>query len=135
MKEAWCVWRDPLFWGATAGYVAFRLLRATGLTPALLRHHGTDLLLIPVALPLALELQHGLGWRRRGDAPTWQETLLHFVVWSVLCEGVGPLVLHRGTADAWDVLCYAGGAIPALLWWSRWGVSLRGRETRSREVV
>lgn len=134
MKGAWRVWRDPLFWSATAGYVAFRVLRTTGLASSFLRHHGTDLLLIPVALPLALELQHWLGWRRCGGVPTGQETLLHLGVWSVVCEGIGPLVLHRGTADPWDVLCYAAGALAAVLWWRRWERPV-DRNPRSRETT
>lgn len=120
MSDEWRAWRDPLFWLAVVAYCFSRGLAAVGVAVGFFRNYFNDLLLIPVALPLVLEAHHGLRWRRRGPAPSWQEVVLHAAVWSVVCEGVGPAWLHRGTADPWDVVCYAAGAAPAVLWWRRW---------------
>lgn len=54
---------------------------------------------------------------RRGG-PTWSEITLHRLVWSVICEFVGPVWLHRGTADLWDVAANAVGSVGAGIWWN-----------------
>jgi hypothetical protein len=36
-----------------------------------------------------------------------------------MCKIVGPLYLHIGVADPWDLLFFAGGGIAACLWWNQ----------------
>lgn len=112
-------WRDPLFVSAGLGYALNRwLLKPLVLSPFL---HGyfNDLLLIPAALPLVLWMQRFTGLRPHDSPPTWLEIGGHLVVWSVICEFIGPRWLHHGTADVWDVVAYVTGGVLAGLWWQR----------------
>jgi hypothetical protein len=54
---------------------------------------------------------------------------LHLLVWSVICEFIGPHWLHHGTADGWDVVAYAAGGIGACLWWNRSALQLSRRRS------
>lgn len=120
MTRSWSAWRDAFFW---IGLVLYAANKGWGLVEARapsMRGHFNDLLLIPVALPVLLQAQAWLGLRPKGEPPRWRETILHLAVWSVICEWLGPLWLHRGTADAWDVACYSAGAIAAQCWWNAW---------------
>lgn len=112
-------WRDRLFLAAVIGYGLNRWLLKPGSTSPFLRGQFNDLLLIPAALPLVLWTQRQLGLRHNDDPPTWAEMLLHLAVWSGICEVIGPLWLHHGTADVWDVVAYTVGGILACLWWHR----------------
>jgi len=112
-------WRDPLFLAAAIGYAVNRWLLKPLLPTPFLHGHFNDLLLIPAALPVVLWLQRVAGLRQHDHAPSWMEMVLHLVVWSVICEFIGPHWLHRGTADPLDVMAYAVGGIAACLWWHR----------------
>lgn len=68
---------------------------------------------------MVLWLQLVLGVRDHELPPTGSEITLHLVVWSVICEGVGPRWFHWGVADGWDVVAYASGGLVAGLWWNR----------------
>ncbi|MEX2382175.1 MAG: hypothetical protein WD490_07320 [Opitutales bacterium] len=81
--------------------------------------HFNDLLLIPCALPLMLLLHRKLGLRLHDGPPTAGEIALHFAVWSILMEVLGPRWIMHATADPRDILAYAVGAIAAGLWWNR----------------
>lgn len=93
--------------------------------------HFNDMLLIPAALPVVLAVHRGLGWRRHDHMPTAWEVIVHLVVWSLVCERIGPAVFHRGVADPFDVVAYAVGGLGAWVWWNRGvcaqaGARLRG---------
>jgi hypothetical protein len=126
MNGRWSVWRDPVFPGALVAYAANRWVVAPRMGSAFLEGHFNDLLLVPAALPLVLQAQGWLGWRPAGRPPQPGETVFHLVVWSVVCEGIGPRWLGRGTPDGWDVVCYAAGAALVQWWWRRWAVSAAG---------
>ena len=98
-----------------AGFVAARLPWAW----PFLHGHFDDLLLIPVALPVVLWLQHGMGLRPQERPPGWAEMLGHLAVWSVIAKVIGPFWLHVGVADPWDLLFFTGGGIAATWWWHR----------------
>ena len=111
--------RDPLFLVAVAGYGVNRWLLKPVLALPFLHNQFNDVLLIPAALPVMLWIQRLTGLRKDDLAPSWREMILHLIVWSLICEFVGPYWLHRGTADAWDVVVYAAGGVLACLWWNR----------------
>ena len=111
--------RDTLFVMAVAGYALNRFVLKPRLASPFLHGHFNDLLLIPAALPVLLWLQRITGLRDHDHVPTWAEFLLHLVVWSLICEWLGPLWFHHGTADGWDVVAYAVGGVAACLWWNR----------------
>ena len=111
--------RDRLFLGAVAGYALNRWLLKPLLPSPFLHGYFADLLLTPAALPVVLWMQRLLGLRQHDLAPSWMEMGLHLVVWSAICELIGPLWLHRGTADVWDVVAYAVGGVAACAWWNR----------------
>ena len=90
-----------------------------------LHSHFDDLLLMPAALPVVLWLQRSLRVRNHDGPPTWVEMFGHLAIWAVICKLVGPLVLHIGVADPWDVLCFAAGGAGALLWWRRPATAVR----------
>lgn len=81
--------------------------------------HFNDLLLIPAALPWILWIHRYLGWRADDRAPSRGEVLLHVLVWTLVCEGLGPALGHRGTADVWDAVAYFVGGVVAWIWWNR----------------
>lgn len=112
-------WRDPMFLVAASAYALNRWLLKPLLPSPFLHGHFNDLLLIPAALPVVLWLQRCAGLREPDPAPSWSEMGLHLVVWSVICEFIGPHWLHHGTADVWDVVAYAVGGVVACLWWNR----------------
>jgi hypothetical protein len=111
--------RDPLFLGACLLYAVNRWLLvpfAPGL-PGFFRHHFNDVLLIPAALPLILTAYTWLGLRPKPGLPRPGEIVAHLALWSVICEWLGPMFLHMGTGDPWDVLAYSVGAVVAGFWW------------------
>lgn len=77
-----------------------------------------DLLLIPAALPFVLWLQRRFRIRNHDGFPTWSEILLHWAIWSVICEGLGPRLFPWAIADPWDIAAYAIGALFAGVWWN-----------------
>jgi hypothetical protein len=111
--------RDRLFLGASALYGIHRWGVKPWISSALTRGQFNDLLLIPAALPVALWVQRKLRIRDHDRNPSWPEITLHLIVWSIICEWVGPKWFHRGTADILDVLAYGIGAILAGFWWHR----------------
>ncbi len=111
--------KDPLFVLAVAVYSVNRWMLKPVVSSAFLHGHFNDLFLIPAALPPQLWIQSRLRLRPIQFPPGWGEMLFHLAVWSVICEGIGPLWMHRGTADPWDVVAYAIGGVASCLWWRR----------------
>jgi len=111
--------RDRWFLVAVAAYALNRWLLKPLVPSSFLHDHFNDLLLIPAGLPAVLWGQRFLGLRTHDLPPSWTEMGLHLVVWSLICEVIGPFCLHHGTADLWDVVAYSAGGIAACLWWSR----------------
>ena len=104
---------------ATGAYALNQFVLKPRLRWPFLHNHFNDLLLIPAALPLILWVQRVLRLRTNDFAPSWPEMLMHLVVWSVICEYIGPFWLKWGTGDIWDVVSYAVGGVAACVWWHR----------------
>ena len=111
--------RDPLCLGGLGSYALNGWLLKPLLPSPFLHGHFNDLLLMPAALPVILWVQRLTGLRLHDCAPSWSEMGLHLVVWSLICEFIGPYWLRHGTADVWDVAAYTAGGIAACLWWNR----------------
>jgi hypothetical protein len=112
-------WRDPLFLFASAAYALNRWVLKPRIDSPFLHNHFNDLLLIPAALPVILALQRVLGLRKHDQVPTCSEVIMHWAVWSLVCEWIGPFYFHMGVADIWDVVSYAVGGLAAYFWWNR----------------
>lgn len=109
---------DPLCLTAVVLYGVNRWLCHGHLHSEFLRDHFNDLLTVAAALPPVLWIHRVLGTRTHDDPPGPGEVALHVVVWSLVCEGIGPLLLGHGTADWLDVAAYAVGGCAALLIWN-----------------
>ncbi len=82
--------------------------------------HFNDVLLIPAALPLVLWVHRKFGWRTHDGPPRAGEVVLHLVVWTLVCEVIGPKMLGMGVGDPLDAASYGIGAVIAWWWWHRW---------------
>ena len=121
--------QDRLFLFSLSAYALNRLLirpHLGGFFPsqvhwlwAFLHSHFDDLLMMPAALPVMLWVQRQLHLRKHDRPPGWREMFAHLAIWSVMCKVVGPLYLHIGVADPWDLLFFATGGVAACLWWNR----------------
>jgi hypothetical protein len=110
---------DPLSVCSSAGYAVLRWIVKPRVGLGFIHNHGTDLLLIPAALPLVLWFQHLLGWRTHNRPPDLGEIVMHLAIWGLISEALGPWLFHRGTADWRDLLAYAAGAIVGYVFWNR----------------
>lgn len=124
--------RDPLFMLTCLAYGINRwfIIPHMPSDGFFFRGHFNDLLLIPCALPPLLAIHRYMGWRK-DISPTIGEIILHFVIWSIFFEIVGPRIFHKGTADSLDVLAYAIGGIMAWIVWNasrKQRLILKGRE-------
>lgn len=109
-------WRDPLCLAGCALYALNRWVVAPRAHSAFLSGQFDDLLLIPCALPVLLQLQRWLHLRDHDEPPRLSEIIFHLVVWSVLFEGIGPHIM-RTVGDPLDVVAYTAGAVFAAGWW------------------
>lgn len=113
--------RDPLCVTSWCAYACNRWLVKPRLPAGegFLRGHFNDLLLVPSALPLLLWLHRKLSLRRTDAPPSFGETAVHLLVWSLYFELVGPAFYARATADWRDVLAYWAGGVIAWAFWNR----------------
>jgi hypothetical protein len=110
--------RDPLFLLGLGACLTNQGLIKPMTDSAFFHNWFNDFWLIPAALPPVLWLQARLGWRAWEAMPSALEIGVHLLVWSIICEGIGP-ALTGGRGDGWDVMVYGGGAVAAGLWWNR----------------
>lgn len=118
---------EPLFVAAGLLYAANTLWwkPATSDATSFVHCYLGDVLCMPVIVPVTLWLQQRLGLRPRELRPGRRELLLHWLLWSMCFEWLGPRlpVLAPGAvADPWDAVAYgAGGLLAAFAWGSRTG--------------
>ena len=111
-------WRDPLCVGGCALYALNRWVVAPRMHSRFFSGYFDDLLLIPCALPVLLQLQRWFRLRDHDEFPRLSEIFFHLAVWSVLFEAIGPHIM-RTVGDPLDVAAYTVGAVLAAWWWRR----------------
>ena len=111
--------RDELFLGASGAYALNRWCLKPLLSWPFLHNHFNDLLTIPAALPVVLWIQRIFRLRGSDAPPCASEIILHLIIWTILCEYVGPFWLARGVSDPLDVLAYTLGGWVAWMGWNR----------------
>ena len=114
--------KDRLFYLRDIAFVCGCFLYAFnrwGLQPqsGFLRNHFADLLLMPCALPVLMQIQHWIGLRQTNQWPGCREIVLYLFLWSALFEWVGPALVEHATGDCWDVAAYAMGAALCSVRW------------------
>jgi hypothetical protein len=111
--------RDPLFLSSCLLYACNQFLLKPLLPNEELFFHGyfNDLLLIPCALPPLLLIHQYLSIRGSNELPSFQEVLTHLIIWSLLFEWIGPILIATATSDLGDIFSYwAGGMVSWMLW-------------------
>jgi len=117
VKRYW-FWRDELWWSCCSLYGLNRWFIKPHTHNLFLRGQFNDLLLIPCALPLILQIQQWVRLRKQNTAPEFGEIFFHLAIWSVLFEVIGPHIM-KTIGDPLDVVAYVVGGILAGLWWQR----------------
>jgi hypothetical protein len=112
-------WKDFLCLLACAAYALNRWLLAPHSASLFLHGYFNDLLLIPAALPLLLWVQRKLDLRPHDAPPSFAEVFLHLVIWTIICEVIGPRMFHHSVGDPFDALAYAAGGLVAWVWWNQ----------------
>lgn len=110
---------DPLFLGSLLIYIICKSISLDNNSFAFVfwNHYLTDILLIPVAIPIIL-LPLKLFRLRIDSAPNFKEIFLPLVIWSVLFEIVAPYFFATTTGDYYDILAYCFGALISWLSWN-----------------
>ncbi|MEC8652894.1 MAG: hypothetical protein VYA51_02545 [Planctomycetota bacterium] len=126
-------WREPLCLLAAALYACNSVWwkPCTADPTSFVHCYLSDVLCLPVLLPVALWLQRGLRLRAHDGAPTVGEWLGHWALWSLSFEVLGPAapaLAPGAVSDPWDVVAYGCGGIVAA--WC-WRVSHRERSAPS----
>jgi hypothetical protein len=115
--------RDPLFLVCVAIYFLHRALAAYDLSAPLLRGYLNDVICAAFWVPIMLAGERALGLRATDGPPLPHEVAIPVVIWAFVFEVLLPRIeTFRGLAiaDPLDVVCYAGGALAAMVWWNWW---------------
>ncbi len=110
---------DPLCLAGCTAYALNRWLVKPHVSSEFMHFHFNDVWLIPCALPPLLWVQRRCGLRTHDDYPHLTEIGGHLILWSIICEWLGPRWIPGTEGDWRDVVAYTAGALLALLWW-RW---------------
>ena len=98
----------------------------------------SDLLCLPVLLPVTLWLQRCLGLRGHDRAPSYGECAAHWCLWSCSFELLGPALpqLAPGAVgDPWDAVAYGVGGLMVAFAWRRREVAGCAEAPRSRRLL
>ncbi|WP_276498361.1 hypothetical protein [Pontibacter litorisediminis] len=110
--------RQPLFVFFLVLAAANQLLELAGIYVWPLHTHLDDLLVLPLALTVALAAER-LYFRNPGFVLPQRFTLLALLLFSVVFEGLLPLLHQKYTADPWDVAAYGVGAAVYQAWMNK----------------
>jgi hypothetical protein len=116
--------RDPVFLTAVAMHLLNRFVirPLTGDPSDFFHCYLSDLLCVPVWLPLVLWLERRIRVREHDEPPTVRELVAMVVIWSIVFEVLVPSTpLHiwfpNAVGDPVDMLMYAAGAALAGFYW------------------
>ncbi|WP_266203645.1 magnesium citrate secondary transporter [Pontibacter kalidii] len=101
--------KQPLFIASFILAAANQALELAGIYIRPLHTHLDDLLALPLTLTIALAAER-LYFRNPYFVLPLRYTLLALLLFSLVFEGLLPLLHRRYTADPWDVLAYLAGA-------------------------
>ena len=123
--------RDPLFIVAIVLYCVnkFILQRYSFINGTFIESYMSDILLVPVLLPVLIWVVAKAGWRSLSMRPSHWEILATLIPVIAVCEYIGPVYLGKGVADPFDILAYAAGGSVSWLYWKFGSSGLRGPET------
>ena len=121
--------RDPLFLGCVAAYFVNRWLVRPHVAGRFFHDHFNDFICIAFWTPPLVWVARRVGLRAHDGRPRGIELLMPLVAWSAAFEVWLPattLFRRRTTADPWDVVWYAAGALAASVFWDWWYGGRRG---------
>ena len=75
------------------------------------RRYLGDVLALPVYLPLAIYAAFRLSLITANFRLTWRPVVLTALLFTVIFEGLVPLLSSRASADPWDALAYLAGGL------------------------
>jgi hypothetical protein len=110
--------KEPLFVMAAVAYVCVRALAwRAGRPVGWAAGQHTDVLLLPVGMPVWLWMERRVGWRDHDGAPTLGEVGFLLGTWSLAAEVIAPVLVQSAVADPRDVVAYLLGAFACLVCW------------------
>lgn len=115
---AMSTFRQPLFIFFLILVAVNQALELSGVYIWPLHTHLDDLLVLPLALTIALGAER-LYFKNPYFVLPLHYTLLALLLFSLVFEGLLPLLHSRYTADLWDVLAYAAGAVIFQVWMNK----------------
>ncbi|MEM7036103.1 MAG: magnesium citrate secondary transporter [Bacteroidota bacterium] len=101
----------PLFLLSFTLYACLMAMRATGWHLPFFHTHFTDFLCMPVLLPIAHFLLQTLLPRQTPAAFSFAHVLAAVLFYSLLFEGLFPILSTSATADPLDILAYLLGGL------------------------
>ncbi len=106
------VLKHPLFiFAAIAFWTNQFLEKALGVFIPFYHSYGDDLMAMPVVFGLCLQTMRWIHPRKSDLVFNKNQILVALVYFSVVFEGVLPMLSDRYTADIFDVLCYGIGTL------------------------
>lgn len=116
-------WRDPLFVGVVVLYFINRFVLKPFLPNVVSEGYVNDLICIPFWVPIMVWGMRRVGWRDDDDPPRIEEVVIPLIVWAAVFELWLPrTAVFAGVAvnDPVDIVCYAAGALGAMVFWGWW---------------
>ena len=116
---------DPIFLGSLFLYIfsKFIMLDNSNIVYNFWNYYLSDILLVPVALPILLFALRLIRIRKNDLAPNFLEILIPLIVWSITFEIVAPLFVSSATGDFFDILAYTGGGLISWYLWNYKSIS------------
>lgn len=103
--------RHPFFWGSLLLYLALKVTRGGPLRTPFLHDYVADFLCMPVVMGIALACLRQFVTRDGITVLSVRLQVITVALYAFLFEYWFPRVSTEFTADPWDVLAYAAGAL------------------------
>ena len=111
--------RNPLFLVCCILFWFNQAIERSGIVLPFIHAYVDDLLAMPVVLGITLQVMRWLypGGQLLVFSPV--HVLVGWLYFSLLLEGLLPLLSTTYTADLWDILCYGIGSLAFYFWINR----------------